>query len=249
MLYASVSKGFKSGGFNTGANQSTSYEPETVLAYEAGMKSQFWDGRAQTNVSTFFYDYSDLQLVQIEGFASAVKNAAKAEVFGGEVASSFILTDHFTVHASVEYLSAEFKEFSSADGRFLGLGITTPVDLSGNSLPSAPEFSFRIGADYSQPISSSKTLDFGFDYYWQDEIFFTPFNLELSKQESVGRLDLTAGLDINDGTWRVEVFGKNVTDETVRNSGEVTSFILGSSRTFTYSPPRTFGLRLKYQFD
>ena len=58
LLYASVSRGFKSGQFSLG-DIAASAEPEFLLSYELGLKSQFWDNRARANLTIFYYDYEE----------------------------------------------------------------------------------------------------------------------------------------------------------------------------------------------
>ncbi|HEX7038471.1 MAG TPA: TonB-dependent receptor, partial [Pseudomonadales bacterium] len=70
MLYASVSRGYKSGGLLVG-NFPGAYDPESIVAYETGFKSRF-GGRWQVNAAAFYYDYEDLQLFLLEAFGARI---------------------------------------------------------------------------------------------------------------------------------------------------------------------------------
>ena len=67
LIFASISTGFKSGGFNSqlvfGPPAAIDpVEDEKITAYEIGLKTDFWDGKARINAAAFYYDYRDLQL-------------------------------------------------------------------------------------------------------------------------------------------------------------------------------------------
>ena len=85
MAYASYSRGFKSGVYNLTSPTDPVVKPETLDAYEIGIKSQLLDHRLQLNASTFYYDYSDIQLTTIKGASQILVNAAKAKIYGVDV--------------------------------------------------------------------------------------------------------------------------------------------------------------------
>ena len=66
LLYASATKGFKSGGFNSLGIQSSTFDEETVWAYEGGIKSLWFDSRLRINASVFYYDYSGLKVKKVD---------------------------------------------------------------------------------------------------------------------------------------------------------------------------------------
>jgi iron complex outermembrane recepter protein len=64
MMYASVTKGFKPGGYNSFSLANglpTVFNEEKVLSYEIGAKGSFWNGRVQSSIAAYYYDYEDLQ--------------------------------------------------------------------------------------------------------------------------------------------------------------------------------------------
>src|SRR5690606_19064935 len=85
MIYATVSRGFKSGGFNITAAVPGGYDPEKLWAYEVGLNARHLDGRLSSRLSAFYYDYKDLQVQAfiVPGVAS-ITNAASANVSGVE---------------------------------------------------------------------------------------------------------------------------------------------------------------------
>ena len=86
LLYASVTKGFKSGGYNAdGVGER--FNPETIWSYEAGAKITSLDGRLRTNLSAFYYDYTDLQarIRDPLGTNAIVANVGSAKLYGAEL--------------------------------------------------------------------------------------------------------------------------------------------------------------------
>ena len=137
MLYASYSRGFKSGGFNTGgttATQLTTVDPETVDAYEAGIKSQLapW---ARTSLAVFRNDVSDFQanrqVVTPLGLQFVLDNAASVRSQGAEFELQLRPVPAMRANFSAAYVDSKFREFV----------VTSAEDYSGNPLPHAPKWS------------------------------------------------------------------------------------------------------------
>ena len=104
LAYASVSRGFKSGGFN-GSGLEPPFEPEYLLAYEVGSKAILGDGRVQLNVAGFYYDYTDVQVQRIVNVGSSIDNAGEASgigaVFGRNLGDKFFTESRFEIAESL----------------------------------------------------------------------------------------------------------------------------------------------------
>jgi iron complex outermembrane recepter protein len=85
LLYADVSKGVKAGSFNSVplATQDIPYKSEDLLAYEMGMKSTFFGGRARLNTAVFYYDYKNYQATRWVDVGNVIINA-DAHFYGAE---------------------------------------------------------------------------------------------------------------------------------------------------------------------
>ncbi|MGQ9427468.1 TonB-dependent receptor [Gilvimarinus sp. F26214L] len=118
LVYASYSRGYKSGGFNSpekeGIDTFQPYKPEFVNAYEIGTKNQFTAARAQVNASLFYYDYQDYQISKIEGFSARNENI-DATVWGLELEASFEPLDRLRVGANLGWLKTEIESGESID--------------------------------------------------------------------------------------------------------------------------------------
>lgn len=82
LSYVTVSKGFKSGTYVNAVN--AVIDPEKVIAYEAGLKSELLNRKLQLNLAGFHYDFTDLQVTRIVGTNPIIDNASEATINGLE---------------------------------------------------------------------------------------------------------------------------------------------------------------------
>ena len=244
--YFSASRGFKSGGFNLGSYQNTPFDPETIWAYEIGAKGDFFDGRLRLNTALFLYDYTDLQVQDVENNNVVIRNAATAEIKGLEIEGSALVTEKLTVDFGLTYLDAEFTELRLLDPKFPALGIQ---DLEGNTLSRAPELKYILGVQYTTPIPKWGELTLRADYAWQDEVFFSSFNIDQLRQESYGWLKARASFVPNNDNWEVAIFIDNITDEVAISNATFNGDIIDSTVTGNLAPPRTWGIEVNYHFN
>ena len=118
LLYATVSSGFRSGGFNAGQLQAQSaptFDPETVTAFEVGSKNRFFDNKVQFNLSAFYNNYKDLQeprpVIIGSTVISTTFNAATARAYGVEIETVWQPTPEFNLGANISLLNAKYKRF------------------------------------------------------------------------------------------------------------------------------------------
>ena len=239
MFYASVTRGFKSGGFNFASlNPTQGYNPEYLWSYEGGVKSEFFDHRLRLNADGFYYDYTDLQ---VQAFIAPgvvdITNAANATVKGVELEALARPATGLEVGASATWLDATYKTFPAAP-----VGLTT-VNASGNFLNTAPEWAYNVFADYTVPVATGH----GFariEYSWKSRQFFTPANDDIETQGAYGLLNASIGWRSPGDHWQVIVFGRNLTDQGyLVSTGSYTAVPAG-----TPGDPRTFGIRFIAQY-
>ena len=122
MLYASIARGVKSGGFTTyNATSATPFKPEIVIAYEAGIKSDLLDNRLRLNGAVFFYDYKDQQVQGLEydreaGRLGKITNVPKSEIYGGEIELLWVPIDGLTISQNFGYKKGKYTEYFAIDG-------------------------------------------------------------------------------------------------------------------------------------
>lgn len=244
MLFVTLSKGFKGGGYNVGA-LTPAFDPEKALNVEAGVKARFFGDRAELNATVFYTNYDNLQVAQVIGFSSIVSNAAKAKLQGLEIEGALAITDAFRLRGTFSYLDATFKEYSNVDIANFFAGVQ---DLSGRHLPNSPEVSFSIVPEYTVDVGNLGTLTMYGAFYWQDRTFLEPFNNQKFSQKAVGRFDVGATLESDEGGWRITAYGKNLGDKEVLNSLIVGSATIGAPGISNVSSARTYGVRVEYNF-
>lgn len=243
MLYGSVSQGYKAGGVLVG-NFPGEYDPETIISYEIGVKSQFAE-RYQLNASAYYYDYKDLQLFLLEAFGARIDNASNADIHGVELELLGEPIDNLVLNMQFSWLDAELDGFVTVDDIFPALG---PQDLSGNRPNRAPEFTFSLGAQYTFPIGDFGTLTPRVDYYWQDDTYLRPQNLERDKQDAYHRTNARITWLSVDSRWSAEAFVNNIEDDDVVQNLALGSASLGYPNNVTIFPPRMYGLRLMFSY-
>lgn len=246
LLYASASRGYKAGGFNTNIAQPEGFEPETLWAYEAGVKSTFANGRARVNSAIFHYDYQDLQLNTIPpgspaGTFQIVINAAEASITGWEGDAAFLITDNFEVNAGFQILDAEFDEFSALNPNDVASG---EVDRSGGRLPRAPETSINLGAQYTLQVNN-RDLTLRGDYRYESDQFLDIFQDDAVMRDANSIFNARASYELTDNV-SLALWGRNLTDEEVVQSSLRVDGLFGTIQFF--SPPRTYGATLKVDF-
>ncbi len=241
MLYANVSKGFKSGGFSVGSVQ-PSYGEEDILSYEVGAKTQWMNGRLQVNAAAFLYDYTDMHQTKVLPGVTVTENASDATIEGLEVEVQALLTSQLSLNFSLGLLNAEFDEFESQNPIYPG----TPVqDLAGNKLPIAPDYNSSIAASYRWDLPEGELTLRG-EWNFSGDFYATAFNELPAYQDSysTGNAFLTyrsiEGLTVG-------AFVRNMTDELVKNSAYISNST-GPTGLGTYAPPRTYGVTMGYRF-
>ncbi len=243
LLYASVTRGFKSGVINVGSKNDV-INPEYAWGYEAGIKTSGLDGRVAGSLAAFYIDYSDLQ-VGFVGADSVVTtvNAASARNYGLEleVRTKPVANWNFDLFAT--YLNAKYKDFVTGDYR-QGFKL---VNLAGNRLSNAPEFSFRASTDYTIPIGDA-SINLRADVNWQDHVFFTEFNNADATQAAFTTINAGVKYTSANGMWTVDAWGRNLANKFIISNNIITAPLYSSIRVGSLAPPRTYGVTLGMNF-
>lgn len=166
-VYGTISKGYKAGGVSLGNNTNADGQPafsvpfddETLWNYEIGVKSELWDNRIRLNASLYYLEWENLQMESFRfltpgdlssNFEQTI-NVDDAEAFGGEIEILAAVTDRLTITAGAGYTDTEITSNTTAQitGGF-------EVDLEGEDLPKAPEFTFNASAEYRFPVGNNE---------------------------------------------------------------------------------------------
>jgi iron complex outermembrane recepter protein len=248
LAYASYSRGFKSGLFNIGNPGNPPVKPQTIDAYEIGLKSDLFDRHVRLNLSAFRYDISDVQLRTTvpPNPAPIFYNAAKSRVYGAEGELEVYVSPRFSVQANVAYLSGEYTSFpnavyyrvNSAPG--FGLTVLTGQDASGNDTVFTPHWVTNLSAQYRLPTSiGSFTL--GGTWNYNDGYFFDPQNR--TTQPAYHQVNANLTWEPEDGKW-VRLWMNNLLDERYYTTIQPSNF----GDLYFPAAPRTYGVTLGAEF-
>ena len=258
LIYFTASKGYKAGAAPTlGASEYIQYKPvtqESVLAYELGVKTQWFDRKLQLDATVFHYDYTDKQVlgriidpIGVYGAEQALTSIPKSIENGAELTASWLAIKGLTLSAAATYLKSEvtsnFLNFSPYT-----TGTTDMVNFKGESFPFTPKWSLNYSARYDWDLNDrfGAFVSANGSYQTQTQAAFggaenggPPLTIE-----SYGLLDLSAGIVTTDGKWEVDAWGKNVL-----NRYYWTSVVYVDDTTARYAGlPMTFGLTAHYRY-
>ncbi|MAD63062.1 TonB-dependent receptor plug domain-containing protein [Haliea sp.] len=248
MTYVNIGSAFRGGGFNATAINTPSFDEETVLSYEVGAKSTTLDGRVQLNLSGFYMDYEDLQLLSFDPDVggSFVRNAGEATIAGVEVELIALLTDYIQIDGQYGYVDADMKEFLSGG-----------VDISDQSnFPYIAKNSYRIGAQFTSAATPVGVFTFRTDYAYTGESagdliddggfgagFMTGADKNLSARLSLTQIP-TGNSELK---LKLQIYGDNLTDNRFESFYANFGTTLGTA-VASFNRPRNFGISLSAEF-
>ena len=236
LLYASASKGFKSGIFpsqnNVVQNVGVATPAEEVWSYEIGAKTEWFDRTLRVNLALFHMDYQDLQLFRLDGALRLVTFTEDTVNEGAELEILAAPAEGLEFGINAAYLKAE------VDG---GLN-------DGGQLPRAPEYTLGAFAEYSWPVAGGGLLVRG-EFKWTDDYrteipYYNDVpNWRITEIPSYALLDARAAYQLESRNLEFSVWGKNLTDE--QYPLHVIPF-LGNGFSI-FAPPRTFGVSVAWK--
>jgi iron complex outermembrane receptor protein len=247
LLYVSASRGFKGGEFNGGAlldsSEATIADPEILDGYELGYKGRFLDRRLTFNVTAFFMDYQDQQVLISSptpfGLLPNLQNAGASEIQGFEFELIAQPTENWYLQIGGGYLDAEFTEFFDP---------TIDLDRAGNKLPHAPEWNFNAIVRYEAPLRTG-LLGLQLDGWWLDDQFFTVENVQSLRQDAHGLLNARASYSFMDDRVELALFVRNLTEEEFVVTGYDTASAGFGAHVHVLNQPRTFGGQIIVRYE
>jgi outer membrane receptor protein involved in Fe transport len=242
--YLSFNTGIKSGGFNI-INPSPGYLPEKLTAYEAGLKSELLDNQLRLNLAGFYYDYSNIQVIQFVGVAQTVVNGAAARLYGVDIDFEAEPVNNLRISGGIEIMKSEFTDYKNAvfsTPRPTGGAAIFADDATGNRLPLAQNFSGTIAVDYRHELSSG-TLDFNLTANHNGNYFFEADNN--LRQGAFTIMNASVRWTSPEEAFTVTAFARNILDETYIT--QATTQGIGYPTSYS-NAPRTFGVALGVKF-
>ena len=256
MVYATVSRGFKSGGLDVRTTQTESeikqFEPEQVLNKEIGFKLDAFDRRLRFNVAAYQMDYTDLQVALYEVGVTDTEvvqftgNAGEAVVDGFELELTALLGP-FTINANAGYTDGDFLEYDLGTNTDDGFAI---VDRSGEAFPQVPQNvrGLNIQYDWDSPIGLIVPQ---LQYYYSDEIFigtdYLSGNYASSTVSQYELYNARIRWEINE-QMGLGAYVNNIKDEPYFVGGIAVTSVIGVANRVP-GTPRELGLEFSYRFQ
>jgi iron complex outermembrane receptor protein len=269
LLYASYESGFRAGGFNISFGNEE-YEPEFIDAYTIGSKNSFFDNRLQVNLEAFYWDYRGQQLAAlgVDGRGNNsfyTRNVGESSVKGVEIDFQVLATETTLFRGGVQYLDATYDSFQynqvdlsdpTDPPNFLTpitgcpyTQVLAPVrsfniDCSGMPALYAPDWSFNLGVDQTIATGFGEFTAIIDTRYRADRVI--GFNY-LPTEDGGDDFTIDASLSFEPDSvpLTVTAFVRNLTNEAIPSVYQVGA---GNVASAAYEPPRTYGLRLGYEF-
>ncbi len=209
MVYASISRGYKAGGFSAAPLQALigqaarQVEPEELLTYELGYKAEWLDNRLQTNMAVFYNDWNDMQIFSVlleQGeLLPLLLNVPETSSWGGEIEAKFVPSDGWLLQLGVGFLDTEVNDATNL-----------PAIEKGNELPFSPGLSVDglIVRDWNvgNGILTAQT-----DFHYVDDQTYDLANK--AEFEEDGYFTISARIDYEFDKFKVGIFGRNLTEE------------------------------------
>lgn len=244
--YFTYSHGFKSGLFSAFSFSPIPVRPETLSAFEVGLKTA--SRRFSANVAVFYYDYKDLQVAVLRNQVDLpeTQNAASARLIGVEGDATVRLTEGLTLRAGLSWLpDAKYLKYPDAAANVptgQGGNQSVSVNASGFRMSRAPKFTANANIEYARSLPGGN-LTFNISTFYTDS-----FNMELLgriKQSSYVTLNSSMFWSPHDSHFKFGIYGKNLTNE--RNIYQLTTFG-PSGDEINYALPREVGLSITRYF-
>lgn len=256
LVYASVARGFKSGGFNGRANtagETGAFAPEFVWTYEVGSKNTLADGTLRLNAAAFYSDYTDFQArvsevinpnAPVPSFSFPVINAGKLGITGAELEATWMPVKALQLATQIGYLNAEYKEFNETVS--VG-GKATVRDRSGDHPAFAPEWTARFAAAYTFEFGADGAITVGADTSYRSKSWLSVDNRDVLSQQGYWVSNAYATWASANGHWNVSAGVKNLSNELYKTDAQEFSSV-GNIQTAYYADPRTWSLTVGVRF-
>lgn len=246
MLYATFATGYRPGGFSPAPPYPT-YDVETVKSYEVGSKNEFLENTLRVNGSVYYYDYNGFQQITFQNCGGAgqpactgpipinlvIQNVDKVTVKGAELSVLYAITPADTLTTALSY-----NDSSIDSDLIVGAG-PGATNVRGSHLPRSPLFAgnvtyshgFQVGAAMLTPELTAS---------YSDEINLALPDTPIRGQEAVWTVDAQIGYVPDDANWRINLWGKNLSNEVIKGSGDGVSVYLAEPRTYGASVTASF---------
>lgn len=253
MAYASYSKGFKAGGYSVFFSNSE-FAPETVDAYEVGVKASLFANRLTLNLALFDSKYKNLQetttITLPSGAAGQiVGNVAASTAKGIELSSSLKVATGLTISTDLAYLKSHYDNYQNAPCtalQMVGHTVCTQ-DLSGKSRAFAPKYSGNVDVAYDFPLNDALHVSMDGSVYFTSSFYQQPLADPLQEQPGFAKIDARIAVASRNDKWELAVIGKNLTNKLTASYRQLVPTTFGAIQALA-DPPRSVGVQFSVRY-
>jgi pesticin/yersiniabactin receptor len=235
-LFATVSRGYKPGGFNhsiSSSIDSASYHPEYDWNFETGVRSSLFNDDVNLSASLYHIRSTNKQIYVGQIGSQFIRNVGKANSTGIELEAVWRATNKLTISSNAAYGRSDFTEFTDP---------YTGATYKGNRVPYAPDATLRTNVAYlltEDMFGGSLTANGAANY--SSKVYFDEANS--TGQSAFATFDTSLDFAKKNG-FSASVYVKNIADKRYKTSG----YIKGDYELGTLGTSRTFGLTLRQEF-
>ena len=250
MTYVQYSTGYKGGGLNPRPfypQQVLSFGPETLKAYEVGVKSQLLDNKLRLNAAVFYNQYKDIQLglndcTIFAGVGFGIPcilpaNVGDAHIKGGELEFNWYPVAGLEMDGSVSKLKFHYTRIDPATG-------VPPGGIS----PYTPELKWSLGVQYRMNLASGSSITPRIDASFQDDMYGNAINSPTGVINSYTLLNGRVTWRSADDDWQASLEIQNLTDKLYYNTTFDLLAAAGGFQSAQPALPRTWMLTVKRSF-
>ena len=239
-VYLRVAEAYNAGVFNVRSSAvsfATPADEETVVSYELGAKTEWFEHRLRLNTALFYSEFDDMQSIVYVAGESTALNVGSTDIWGVEVELLASPVAGLTLGLSYGYLDYEINEF-----------VYGQIDVTDSAaLPYMPENTASGFIEFEFAPIAIGTVAVRLDATYKDEVAFSPLNSATTQADDYAlvnaRITLSE-LPFESVDASIAVWGKNLADEDYQIFGiDYAQFQTGS-----FGDPRSFGVDLRMEF-
>jgi len=221
LVYASVGRGYKSGGFPiVSANLSSQLAPfrqEEVTSYEAGAKFRFADSRVRTSVAAFYNDYRDKQVYTVVAdpifrTLERTQNVPRSEIYGAEAEIEWRPSAAFSARGALTYTRTKVLEYLGFDQD----GVAQ--NFRGDEFPYSPRWQASAGLTHKHEFADGLALTSTANISYQSRSHADFRDYPQYNIAAYALVDASVALSGRDDAWRASLWVRNLLDEDYWNS-------------------------------
>jgi outer membrane receptor protein involved in Fe transport len=242
MFYATAAQGYRPGGVNQTLglpSYAATYTSDSVWAYEAGVKTTWFDRKVVVNFDVFQMDWDDMQISASfnNAFGFITNSSSPARIRGVELDTSFYPVDRLSLRLSGSYIDAKLRGDQGLPDGITQCPIpfvpgttgcaTVAAGRSGDTIPYSPKWTIQGSADYSTPLADDLQIIYHADVAYRSKSL-TTYDLpryaaaypngpggtaggeSLYTLPGFATVGLRVGLEKDEGRWGIYLFANNV---------------------------------------